>query len=323
MGSWITLGVTAVIVLLLAIVFGPRVVTDTTITFDPARIGPNPQAYIEATEADMAGLREGAAKEIVWADPDRREATPVSIVYIHGFSATKQELRPLPDRVAADLGANLFFTRLTGHGLDGEALADATTNDWINDYAEAITIGRMIGERVIVMATSTGASLATWAATQPELSNDVDAMVLISPNYGPQAPGAWILTLPWGGLIAELVTGRERSVTPINPAHGAYWTTSYPTRALLPMEATAELARRTPVADASMPALFVFSDADMVVQPDRTHATAEQWGGGSDSIMIEESEDPGHHVIAGDALSPSNTEALSLQIESWLRQRLQ
>ncbi|MDD4273595.1 MAG: hypothetical protein PHG14_07705 [Desulfobacter postgatei] len=37
-------------------------------------------------------------------------------VYIHGFSATRKETAPLSDLVAKTLNANLFYTRLSGHG---------------------------------------------------------------------------------------------------------------------------------------------------------------------------------------------------------------
>ena len=57
-------------------------------------------------------------------------------------------MRPLPDKVAAALGANLFYTRLTGHGQDGAAMAEGSVNAWINDYAEAMAIGRAIGGKV-------------------------------------------------------------------------------------------------------------------------------------------------------------------------------
>ena len=91
----------------------------------------------------MPGLGPGCEKHVVWAgEPGVR--TPVSLLYIHGFSATGQELRPLPDLVAADLGANLHFTRLTGHGQDGAAMGRATLADWTRDMAEALEIARYL-----------------------------------------------------------------------------------------------------------------------------------------------------------------------------------
>ena len=108
----------------------------------------------------MPGIRDGLEKEIVWADPMIHAKTPISIVYIHGFSASKGEVRPLADEIADQLDANLFYTRLTGHGQDGAAMTQGSVNAWINDYEEALAIGRAIGDKVVVIATSTGGSLA-------------------------------------------------------------------------------------------------------------------------------------------------------------------
>ena len=301
---------------------GPRVAADTTVRFDAAVIGPVPEAYLQRTEGAVAGIRPGLEKQVVWADPARKARTPFSIVYVHGFSASKQEIRPLPDRVAAALGANLFFTRLTGHGMDGPAMATGSVNSWINDYAEALAIGRAIGERVIVLGTSTGASLASWGATRPDLMKDVAALVLVSPNYGARAAGAELLTMPWGLQIAHLVAGTERSFTPLNEAHGRYWTTRYPMSAVLPMAATTDLAFGAPVEQAKIPALFVFSDADQGGRAERTRLIAARWGAPHEIVSVEASGDPSNHVIAGDALSPQTTEALSQAVGDWLRRML-
>ena len=47
-------------------------------------------------EAQVPGLRPGCEKQILWGgEPGAKTAT--SLLFIHGFSATGQELRPLPD----------------------------------------------------------------------------------------------------------------------------------------------------------------------------------------------------------------------------------
>jgi alpha-beta hydrolase superfamily lysophospholipase len=313
---------TTVIVLAtgLSILFftGPRVPVDTTITFDPASIGSDPQAWLAKWEENVPALRPDLASEIVWAYPNSRARTPLSIVYIHGFSASKGEIRPVPDMVAKAFGANLFYARLTGHGQDSAAMGRTSVNEWVNDYAAAIAIGRMIGEKVIVMGTSTGGSLATWGATQPSLSEDVAGLVLISPNYGIQSVGAPLLTMPWGETLARLVIGKERAVTPANEMHAKYWTTTYPVAALLPMAATAALARNAPVENVQVPALFIFSDSDRVVRPERTHAIADRWGAPHDMMVLQQSGDGGNHVIAGDAFSPQNNTLVAGRIEEWI-----
>ncbi len=306
------------VALILLFLAGPRVATDTTITFDGSAIGDDPVAWLATREADVPNLRAELAKEIVWADPASKGRTPLAIVYIHGFSASKAELRPVPDRVAAELRANIFYTRLAGHGRDGAAMAEASLNDWVNDYAEAIAIGRAIGDRVVVIATSTGAALATWAATQADLSRDVAGYVLVSPNYGVQAAGAWLLTMPWGRQIAEMAVGPERGFEPINEQHARSWTTRYPTAATLPMAALTNLARQAPVERVTAPALFIFSDADAVVRPELTRDMAARWGQPHETMIVEGSDDPSHHIIAGDAISPSTTMLVAGRIGAWV-----
>lgn len=297
---------------------GPRVASDATVTFDPADIGDDPEAYLAASEAAVGGIRPCLEKEIIRADPAGRARTPLSIVYIHGFSASKGEIRPLPDNVAATLGANLFYTRLAGHGRDGPAMAAASLNAWVNDVAEALAIGRAIGERVIVIATSTGASLAAWAATQPALPENVAGMVLISPNFGVKALGAGLLTWPWGRQIAELAVGPERGFEPANALQATLWTTRYPTAATLPMAAAVEMARGAELARASMPALFILSEGDQVVRPIRSKVAARNWGGRSTIVVVNYSGDPSHHVLAGEAFSPTTTDRLANEIIQWI-----
>lgn len=307
------------LILIVGFFLGPRVPVDTTIRFDPSVIGDDPQAYLARQEAAVPNIRDGLDKEIIWANPMVHARTRLSVVYIHGFSASKGELRPLPDDVADDLDANLFYTRLTGHGRDGAAMAEGSVNAWINDYEEALAIGRAIGDKVIVIATSTGGSLATWAATQPGASDGVVAIALISPNYGVKAAGAEFLTMPWGRQIAELVGGRERSFTPRNALHEKFWTTRYPMAATLPMAALTNLAYGAPVEKATIPALFIFSDADKVVSPDRTRDIAARWGGPHEVVPVDDTGDPDNHVIAGDVLSPQTTAFLTQRIAVWVK----
>jgi len=319
MGRRIVLAVLGLVAILaLSFVLGPRVQVDTTIRFDPTVIGDDPQAYVAKTEAAIPGIRDGLEKEIVWANPMVHAKTPLSIVYIHGFSASKGEVRPLPDEVAGQLNANLFYTRLTGHGQDGAAMTQGSVNAWINDYEEALAIGRAIGDKVIVISTSTGGSLATWAATQPGASDGVAAIAFISPNFGVQASGAEILTMPWGKQIAELIAGKERSFPTRNALHEKFWTHTYPMAATLPMAALTELAYAAPVEKATIPALFIFSDADKVVREDRTREIAGRWGAPHELVPVENSGDPDNHVIAGDALSPSTTAFLAQRIAVWV-----
>ncbi|MGJ8570873.1 MAG: alpha/beta hydrolase [Hoeflea sp.] len=297
---------------------GPRPVVDTTIAFDENALPDDLDTYVAASEAPFDDLRPGNERQIVWAYPVSRARTPVAIVYIHGFSASPGELRPLPDLVAKNLGANLYYARLKGHGRSGDAMLDGTVHGWVNDFAEAVAIGRRLGERVIVMATSTGASLATWAATQPELMRDVAGLVQFSPNYGVQATGSSLLTMPWAEQIVQLVLGDSRSFVPKSDLHGKFWTSEYPSLAILPMAALVKLANATDPVSITVPSLFVYSPLDQVIRPDLVRAKAAQWGASTKTIEVTDDEDPNHHVIAGDAMSPSTTNRLAAAVSEWV-----
>jgi len=297
---------------------GPRPDVDTTVSFEAASIDADLDAYLERTEAAFGDIRPNQSKQIVWADPAAKLPTPISLVYVHGFSASPTDVRPLPDLVAQSLGANLFFTRLSGHGRTGDAMAKATVNQWVNDLAEAIEIGRRLGDRIVLMGTSTGATLVTWAMTQPNLADDVAATVMISPNFGLAASGSGILTMPWGGPLADLLIGSSRSFAPRNAAHAANWTTTYPTAALLPMAALVHLAGQAPVETIEVPTLFVYSEGDAIVRPDRTAAMATRWGAPTETLLVTKSDDPQNHVVAGDIISPSTTEPLAAAIVDYL-----
>lgn len=280
------------------------------------------ETVIAEGEAQSGSIRNGLAKQIVWADPTQKQKTPISVIYVHGFSASAAEVRPLPDLVAKALGANLFFTRLSGHGLDDpDALGLATIEDWAADVGEALTIGRLLGDRVVVISTSTGASLVTWALGRPSLADKVAASVFLAPNYGVQASGSLLLTGPFGAPLARLLLGERRGFEPISPLNAHNWTTDYPVTALIPMAQSIRLATHTPVEDIRIPALFLQSAQDKVVRPDKTAEIAARWGAQHALVDPGPTGDANNHVIAGDTYSPDTTEPIATIILDWLSQQ--
>jgi esterase/lipase len=90
------------------------------------------------------------------------------------------------DTVSREIGANIFYTRLTGHGIPWEELSKASLNGWINDAWEAYQIGKRIGNRVAVAATSMGATLGLWLASQD--TPEIAALVFCSACAKPADP---------------------------------------------------------------------------------------------------------------------------------------
>lgn len=312
-------------VLLIALVlaglflFGPREPVDTTIRFDPATIGDDIDAYLAQSEAQFDDIEPGQQKEVVWAYPASKAKTPVSLIYIHGFSASRGETDPLTALAAADLDANVFYTRLSGHGRSAQAMAEPTVQDWLDDAAEAIAIGKRIGEKTILVTTSTGGTIAAIAAFDQNLRDQIDAIVFIAPNFQIGNAASAILTLPFARTLVPVLVGEERSFEPENELHAQFWTERYPSTALLPMAASVKLANGLLYERVNIPALFVFSDADRVVNHTRTRQIHSRWGGPKALITVDDSTDPYNHVIAGDALSPNTTERLAGDIAEWVR----
>lgn len=278
------------------------------------------EGHLADREARVPRLRPGAAKGIVWADPEAPGPTGLAVVYLHGFSADRHEMEPVPQRVAAALGANLFLTRLTGHGQDGAALGAATAGDWLRDTEEALEVGFLLGERVVVLGASTGATLALWAAGRERWGDTMAALVLVSPNLGPRDPRTGILLWPWGGLLARAIVGPERCFQPLNEMQERHWTTCYPTRALLPMMALVEHVRRSDPSRVRAPVLVLYSPDDLVVDARETELLFPALGSDLKRLVIvEETDDPARHVLAGDILSPSSNEAMVERIVNFVR----
>ncbi len=300
--------------------FGPREDVDLHPRFEPRKFGEGVQVYFESVESAFDDIVPGVEKRVIWQDGFKERRTPVSILYLHGFSATSEEIRPVPDRVADALGANLVYTRLQGHGRRGEAMAEGTASGWMQDVAEGLAAARAVGDQVVVISTSTGGTLAAAAAMDDDLSRDLAGIVFISPNFGVNTPGAWIPGLPWARDWLPVLMGENRDVSGPDPEKNRYWSAIYPWEAVVPMTVLVDVVFALDFSGAKVPALFWFSDDDQVVRPDRTHKVAEVWGAPAvvELVTMGPDDDPSSHVVAGRLMSPGQTEATVEGILAWL-----
>lgn len=312
--KWALVGV-CLFIFILAFLSGPGVDVDTRIY--PVNLPEDLDRYLAKSESRFDDIVPGTDKTIFWANGNK-DKTPFSVVYLHGFSATRQETAPLSDIIAQKLGANLFYTRFSGHGRTAEAMLDGSVNAWLNDAVEALEIGERIGEKVIIIGTSTGGTIATWLAARPA-AKKVAAFILISPNFGPASKMSNILLWPWGGDIAELIIGKERSFKPNNARHEKYWTCRYPTQALLPMMGMVRLAKSVDLAGIKTPFLVIYSPDDKVVDPAQTELTFKKAVSTKKQLIaFTGSSDPDQHVLAGDILSSDSTQTLGNMIVDFI-----
>ena len=275
--------------------------------------------YLATAEASVRNLRPGEDRGIVWIDPQARSLTPLALVYLHGFSADRHEVEPLVSQLAAELGANAYFARLRGHGRDGAAMAQATVEDWLADTSEAVAIGARIGERAVLIGTSTGGTLAVWAASREEADGRVAAVVMISPNFHPKDRMSRLLLYPWGGVVARVVLGAEHCFAAQSAEEALHWTTCYPTSALLPMMALVEHVRTVDLSGVNVPTLVMYSPRDQVVDAAETERVVRTLGGADVQVFVYEGAgDPAQHVLAGDILSPESTATIAARVLQFL-----
>mgnify|MGYP001793644495 CR=1 FL=1 len=284
-----------------------------------AAVGDDLDAHFEMVEARFDDIVPGAEKRVIWAGAPGT-STEWSILYVHGFSATSEEIRPVPDSIAEGLGANLIFTRLQGHGRGADAMAEGTVQGWVNDLAEGMAAARAISDKVIVMSTSTGGTLVTAMAQNTDVMEGTAGLIFVSPNYGLNNPMAALLSWPAARYWLPPLAGASRSFEPRNEAHAAFWTTAYDTVAVMPMIALIDAVAEMDQGAQTLPALFWFATADEVVRPDITANVAAAWGGPSTVVnpVMGPQDDYQSHVIAGDVLSPEQTDAAVAGMLDWI-----
>lgn len=185
-------------------------------------------------------LRADNQARIIWADSLRK--SEFSILYLHGFSASQGEGAPVHQNIAKALGANLVLARLSGHGYRSKQLSDFSAQSALEDAAYYLAIATKLGDKVIIMGTSTGCTFAlNLAALYPE---KVEALINLSPNIRVKDPAAKLLNDPWGEQIAEMVIGPERRVLSDSLGHAKYWDTLYTVHALVELQNLLELSMK-------------------------------------------------------------------------------
>jgi len=179
-------------------------------------------------------LKPDNEARIIWANDSIKQKTEFVVIYLHGFSASQEEGDPVHYEFAQKFGCNLYLSRLYDHGIDTtEPLAKFTAEGLWKSAKEAYAIGKQLGNKVIILSTSTGGTLALkLAADFPEIT----ALILLSPNIAINDPNAWLLNNHWGLQLAEWVEGKHRTVDDTTAIYAQYWNNRYVTSSLVQLE---------------------------------------------------------------------------------------
>lgn len=189
------------------------------------------QSYIANKESNYS-IKPNNESVIVWADTVDKP-TEYVLLYLHGFSASRYEGYPLTQNFIDKFGTNAYLPRLAGHGLqDRDGMLAMTPKNLYDSAKEALVISTKLGKKIVIMATSTGCTLALMlAADYPEL---VDGLILYSPNVEIKQKAAKLLSGHWGKLIARIAFGGAyRYTADYGTASDKYWSSVYPIEALI------------------------------------------------------------------------------------------
>lgn len=200
------------------------------------------KTWVDARKATFDNIKPDNASKLVFYDSIPQK-TAYSVLYLHGFSASTGEGDPVHRNIARALKANLYLPRLSGHGLiEDEPMLNFTGQKYIDSAKEALAVAKKIGQKVIVISSSTGGTLSLILGDDPQIA----ALLMFGPNVEIYNPDAKLLTLPWGLHIARAVLkSKYHIMDKITEVKLNYWTTRYRLEPTIHLQKLVEVSMHT------------------------------------------------------------------------------
>lgn len=221
-----------IIVILIIYLLGPK---PEDFTLDTNKL-PTIQDEVSYVQKDIntAYLRKDNEAKLIYHSTDSSK-TEFVFLYIHGFSASEKEGAPINRNIPEIFNSNAFLTRLVGHGINyPHSLEDYNVADSWESAKVSLAIAKKMGEKVIIIGTSTGCTYGLMLASY--FPKDVHAVINLSPNLRINSPFAGLLNNPWGKEIAGLVYGENRHIRHENATVGQYWDSTYTVNAMVQLQ---------------------------------------------------------------------------------------
>src|SRR5262249_59139128 len=112
---------------------------------------PDLDRYLQERESQHPSIKPDQAKTIMWQDTAAHRKTPLALVYLHGFSASRRDISPVVETLARTLQANALLTRLAAHGLASPAgFATVTPQDCLDVAREGLAVREPYGDRHVL-----------------------------------------------------------------------------------------------------------------------------------------------------------------------------
>ena len=198
------------------------------------------ESFIKNKESRLK-IKPDNESRIIWANDSLKNKTSYCLLYLHGFSASWHEGNPTHIDFAHRYGMNLYIPLLASSGIDTtEALIDMTPDRLYESAKVALVVAQSLGEKVILMGTSTGGTLMLKLAAEfPEM---MEGLILLSPNVAINNPAAFLLSKPWGLQIARSVYKGNYRITNSDFASEdcRYWNCKYRLEAVVYLQQLVE-----------------------------------------------------------------------------------
>ena len=335
----LTLAGLVLAVLVAGFLLGPRPRLDATrpATTVPPGLGPGElEDWLAAQEQAAGPVIDGAEATIIWAG--QRTVSDLCFVYVHGFSASRQETAPFADQVAAHFGANILYLRLAGHGLDADPAKapgmGASAEAWLVNMVDGWELASRLGRKVILIATSNGAPLSLWLARHLKAREQIHGLIFLSPNFKIRKPFSFILTWPWAHYWLPWLAGRVQGLAqdvdrdtgssakgdtkddakstpgPNQALVQRYWTSPYSIHDVIEMQKVVDWANRQStwwqgIQSQNMPLATLYMDDDPTIDAASAVAFHQTWGAKTKALhRVEIDLAHPQHVFVGNIMAP-------------------
>lgn len=268
--------------------------------------------YLHEHESSY-NLKEGTDAQIIWHTGEPHQ-TDFSIVYLHGFRASHPEGNPVHRHLAREWGCNLFLSRMKEHGIKTKyPLLNLTVEKMLQSARFAINIGKQIGEKVIIMGTSTGASLALFLAAHPSFKKNIDSLILYSPLIDFYGFTPKLLSNRIGRKILGIIPGNKYLIKSPNTtyAEDRIWNKEYAMGGALALgEFVERYMKPDLIKQVTQPAFVGYyyknkHDQDMVVSVQAIKKMTQHLGTRTEQLYVSNFPDAKNHVICSSLVSKS------------------
>jgi esterase/lipase len=237
-----------------------------------------------------------------------------SILYLHGFSASPAEISPCVELLADSLNANAFLPRLSLHGEQGGRFENLTADDLFNDAENSFKLASQIGKKVIVVGTSTGASLALWLASRHQ--DRIWLTIMLSPNLAVKDDRGFLLAGPLGRLVAKTILGPMYKWDARHASQEQFWTTEYQSESLRAMADVVALVSSLKIKNSSSSFLTFINPEDQVINSDKALDYIKKINSKFNEIVLVQTDE---HVLAGKITAPQNVEFFHNTVLSYIK----